>query len=284
MSNTDNLKKINDELKRYKKKDEGLTKIIDLYTEIFSIQESALQSLEPTLSVSPEDAVSKLKDGHYLLEDLNISIDASVFKKTARALAKVFKETSGEDVPVEELLALPELQDDKLNDFAKDILSNEIDYLKDFAKDSAFNEQTIFFFLHQLLVPFFQINAEKYHSSAGEAGWNKGSCPFCGSASRYIRLHKDDGRRLLYCSLCRTEWRFMRMACPFCYNTDPKTLRHFYIGEDKNHRADVCDKCKRYIKTTNERNAGMPTYSIVEDVVTIPYDFIAEREGFKRDA
>lgn len=284
MNNKNNLEKINKELERYKAKDEGLTKVIDLYKGIFEVQESARGDLEPTLPISNKEALDKLKEGHFIIEGLNISINASVFKKAARELAKVFKETSGEKIPVEELLALPQLQDDNLNEFAKDILSNNINYLKDFALKSSFNEQTIFFFLHQLLVPFFQTEAEKYHSSIEESGWKKGGCPFCGSAARYIRLHKDDGRRMLYCPLCRTEWRFMRMACPFCYNTDPKTLRHFYIGKDKNHRVDICDKCKRYIKTTNERNSGMPTYAMVEDVVTIPYDFVAEREGFKREA
>ncbi len=97
------------------------------------------------------------------------------------------------------------------------------------------------------------------------------------------RLLKEDGRRILYCPLCRSEWRFPRLGCPFCGNSDHAKLRHCQLGDDLSHRLDVCDSCKRYIKTTNERSLGREVIPQVEDVVTLSLDYLADMEGYSRD-
>ena len=58
-------------------------------------------------------------------------------------------------------------------------------------------------------------------------------------------------------------------------------MRHFHIEEDSAHRADVCDKCHRYLKTTNERASDKEVIPQVENVTTIALDYLADKEGFK---
>ena len=112
----------------------------------------------------------------------------------------------------------------------------------------------------------------------------QGSCPYCGSQPRYARFHSDDGRRLLYCPLCRSQWRFPRLCCPYCGNDDQEKLRHFYVDKDEAHRVDICDVCRRYLKTTDERQLGREVIPQVEDVATMALDYLAEREGYHREA
>lgn len=96
------------------------------------------------------------------------------------------------------------------------------------------------------------------------------------------RLAGETGKRYLQCHLCRSEWLFRRIECPFCGNNDQDTLRFFYIEDDEVYRVEVCDQCKAYLKTVDTRNTEKTRALFVEDPATIHLDIIAKREGFLR--
>jgi FdhE protein len=96
-------------------------------------------------------------------------------------------------------------------------------------------------------------------------------------------LRKDEGERFLLCSSCGFQWRFIRLKCPFCGNEDHEKLRHFHIeAEGKGYRVDVCEECKKYIKTIDIRELNMEVIPLVEDMGTLHLDIIAQNEGYKR--
>ena len=75
----------------------------------------------------------------------------------------------------------------------------------------------------------------------------------------------------------------MRLKCPFCETEDDKELRYFYAeGEGKAHRVDVCEKCKRYIKTLDIREMAGEVIPIIEDMGTLYLDVLAQKEGYLR--
>ena len=96
------------------------------------------------------------------------------------------------------------------------------------------------------------------------------------------KLRRDDGKRILECSLCNTNWPFMRVKCPFCYNDDKDSLRFFFVDEKSPYRVDVCDTCKRYIKTIDERKLpkNQEVVMVVEDIATSYLDILAEKEKY----
>jgi FdhE protein len=277
------IKAITEELKKHRGANPELEKLIDLYEEIFKIQESSRLKAGSAPVISPGEALAKLLNGQYVIEKKALQIDPKLYRETALALGEVFNRVSGRPFPVEELLSLPRLKPEAASKFAADILANKVDYVKEFAKNGSFNEETIFFFLLSLIVPFFQAQADNYAEVIKEASWTKCSCPFCGSPPRHARLEGKDSQRYLYCPLCRSQWRFPRMKCPFCNNAQHDKLRYFFAGEDKSHRVDVCDVCKRYIKTTIEKAAGRETLPQVEEAVCLHLDFMAAKEGYQRD-
>jgi len=278
------LERITEELERYRGRDPELSRLIDLYQEVFRVQESTRLKARSTPGIVFDEARRRLSSGHFILKGRGLNIDAGLFREAALALGEVFSRVSGDRFPSQEILALPQLRPEAISGFASDILSNRVDYLKQFARGTDFNEETVFLFLYSLAVPFFQAEAENYRGIIKESGWKRGFCPFCGSLPRYARFHQEDGRRILFCPLCRSQWRFPRLSCPFCGNSDHKKLGHFYLSEDKAHRADVCNKCQRYIKTTDERSLGREVIPQVEDAVSLPLDYLAAREGYQRDA
>ncbi len=281
MKNYYSIKQIDKELLRYLDKKPELAKVIELYRKIFSIQESARQKAKPALEVSLDEAFKNLKSGRYILEGMAPVVDAELFLETAKAIGEAFSEVSGEPFPVDRLLALPEFQPESIDKLVDKAVKDDIAFIKRLAKESSYNEETMSLFIFSLLAPFFQKEAEKYQEVFEKAAWHQGHCPFCGSQPQYSRFHEEDGRRLLFCPLCRSQWRFSRMVCPFCHNSDHTGLRHFCIEENSTHRADVCDKCHRYLKATNERASGKEAIPQVENIVTIALDYLADKEGFK---
>jgi FdhE protein len=78
-------------------------------------------------------------------------------------------------------------------------------------------------------------------------------------------------------------WRFKRVVCPFCGNDDSKKLRFFNTETDgKAYRVDVCEECKKYIKTIDLREVQEEVIPLIDDIGTLHLDIIAEKEGYKR--
>jgi FdhE protein len=94
------------------------------------------------------------------------------------------------------------------------------------------------------------------------------------------RLDSEAGKRYLQCCLCRTDWVFGRVECPFCGNNDQEFLRYFHDEKDTIYRVDVCDTCKAYIKTIDMRNAHRDVVVALEYLATLELDIVARREGF----
>jgi FdhE protein len=140
---------------------------------------------------------------------------------------------------------------------------------------------TIVFVLNTVLSPFFEKLAGPYREWVGMAGWRRGICPMCGSEPWMARLAADNGQRILACSLCRTEWTFDRLRCPFCEGDDQPRLRHFVIEGDDAHRVYCCDRCQRYIKTVDERVSARPANLLVEDMITPHLDILARDQGYQ---
>ncbi|MCD4842444.1 MAG: formate dehydrogenase accessory protein FdhE, partial [Methanosarcinales archaeon] len=72
-----------------------------------------------------------------------------------------------------------------------------------------------------------------------------------------------------------------RIYCPFCENKDQKTLHYFFSEEEEEYRVDVCDQCRRYIKTIDTRKIKRPVYPFLEQVTTLHLDMLAQNQGLQ---
>ena len=60
-------------------------------------------------------------------------------------------------------------------------------------------------------------------------------------------------------------------------------LRYFYTqSEGTANRVDVCEKCKKYIKTLDTREMVGDVIPIIEDMGTLYLDVLAQEEGYLR--
>jgi FdhE protein len=132
--------------------------------------------------------------------------------------------------------------------------------------------------------PFFEMIAEDISKSGRFASWGKAICPVCGHEPDMARFEREDGRRILHCPLCDSQWAFRRLQCPFCLNDNQDSLRFFFVDQKSPYRVDVCDKCGRYIKAVDERKLGegRTVRFVVEDIATFDLDMAAWEEGFRQ--
>jgi FdhE protein len=139
--------------------------------------------------------------------------------------------------------------------------------------------------LSQALLELF---AHALVSRIDQEDWLQGNCPVCGGHPAIGRLRREDGKRIMRCSLCGTEWTFKRIMCPFCGNEDQGSLRYFFVEDDlpagKNgFRVDVCDRCKSYIKTLDERKLPQSQKPdlYLENLNTLYLDALAQDDGYR---
>lgn len=117
--------------------------------------------------------------------------------------------------------------------------------------------------------------------------WKLSRCPLCGTMARMGQIKGEEGVKYLICGFCETSWSFRRIECPYCENNDQETLKYFQvsipdINEDSKMRVDVCIKCKRYIKTLdNKENVFEPRSFGIEDLLTLYLDVMAKKEGYE---
>ena len=131
--------------------------------------------------------------------------------------------------------------------------------------------------------PFLEIYAHEWAERLQDADWVKGFCPVCGSEPLMGRLDKEAGKRLLQCYLCRAEWAFKRLECPFCGSSVQEKLRYFSDEKDPSRRVEVCDVCRKYLKTVDTREMKKECTLFVENLATIHLDMVARDEGFERE-
>ncbi len=107
----------------------------------------------------------------------------------------------------------------------------------------------------------------------------KGYCPICGSLPSFA-LIDDSGKRKLVCAFCKHQWPVNRIYCPWCENTDQKTLKYLSIEQEEAYRISVCEKCNHYIKTIMLDKLPYPFHIGMEMCGTLHLDMISEKNGF----
>jgi len=111
-------------------------------------------------------------------------------------------------------------------------------------------------------------------------GWEKGTCPVCGTHPTIAVIREKIAQRWLHCSRCGHEWRFSRMFCPGCEQECPSGLDYFYVEDRRQETAFTCNACKRYLITLNQISDLGDHDRDVTAISLIHLDLIMQEKGF----
>jgi len=116
-----------------------------------------------------------------------------------------------------------------------------------------------------------------------ESGGSQSTCPACGASPAVVVLRPegDGGRRSLLCSLCATEWNYLRSRCPACGEEKHGSLPVYRAVQFDYIRVDACDTCHTYLNTIDLTKNGLAVPQ-VDELAAIPLSLWAEEHGYRK--
>lgn len=154
-------------------------------------------------------------------------------------------------------------------------------------------DEPLGFIVDAVLEPFAEASAKK--SRRWPEGLERGTsdeptpsgalacCPVCGGPPVVAAL-KEEGqgaKRVLVCSLCASEWDYLRVVCPACDEKRFEALPVYTTEAGGHVRIDACDTCRVYLKTIDLTKDGLAV-PIVDDIATVALDLWAREAGYTR--
>jgi formate dehydrogenase accessory protein FdhE len=126
--------------------------------------------------------------------------------------------------------------------------------------------------------------ARKIRQAAEAELPSEDNCPVCGSTPALAHLRREDGKRVLHCSLCAHGWPFARLRCPFCGNEDQAALGMLSVQGEEGRWIETCQHCRHYVKTVDLRGLSEeePFIPLAEEAATLYLDMLADKEGWAR--
>lgn len=136
------------------------------------------------------------------------------------------------------------------------------------------------FFARVILQPFAEALALRGQAVAEES---TPLCPFCGGrpVAGVLRGEGDGAKRWMLCSVCSTEWAFLRVHCPYCGEQEKDLLPVYIAPEFDQVRVEACDSCKTYIKSVDLTRDGRAV-PVVDELAAIALDIWADEHGYTK--
>ncbi len=263
------------------------TRYWQFYQEIIDTRSAFKNQHQKDIKTDEEIIKKRSREGKHLIDKEKIEIDEKLLNELFCDFFPILRKyKTFDDVEIRDL----EQKKEKigLRKLVRSVLVEDSKNLKSIAQKHNLNPDLLSFFGLNLGQTFLELYAQKLKDKFDQENWLKGSCPVCGSFPAMEKLRREDGKRILWCGFCGTQWHYKRIMCPFCGNEDHNSLRYFFAEGDSSStenpfRVDVCDKCKRYIKTIDERKMPedrIPDFSL-ENVNTLYLDIVAQKDGYK---
>jgi FdhE protein len=252
--------------------------LIGFYGDIFAAQEQsrARVRLKPFL-LPPELVRIKRKDQFPLIQVEEMRFDPEASTTLFKVLCRIAVErSSGLSKSAAALLEHLKEVVPLLQGF---LLGDELRLKQAAAGFGADTESLSFFLYHSLRPSLCRCEHDLSGLIADDLFWGKGYCPICGSPPALARL-ESDGRRFLFCGFCWHRWPALRTACPFCSQSDPARLSYLYSEEEQEYRLDVCDVCRKYVKTVDSRQLARTFYPPLEQIASLHMDIKASEAGY----
>ena len=284
----DDIHKIEEGLNRLNDKEYISESTINFFRDIIRAQykvKKQLGEIKISTYLTEEKVKEMMINGKPLITWDDIPLKESTLKELFQEICGIIKKQ--ENSETEEIQRLIDAESDGA--IALDILIEKLFfhdnlYFHTLAGDIKVSEELLLFVALHIARPFFETVAAKLKDRVMDELWIKNCCPVCGSEAQIAKLEKEVGKKILSCLLCGSEWRFMRVKCPFCNNENHKSLKFLEV-EGSPYRIDICEQCKRYIKTLDEREGGddeVAAIPSVADLATMYLDVVAEKEGYER--
>jgi len=257
--------------------------LLDFYGQIFVAQETSKSRTHIIAIQIPEEVLSvKIREEFPLISMSEFAIDTEAYESLSREICSIAERDHGNmAVPAKMLIHAADTGKIELRSLFSGLLEGNSSFFEEIAGELGIEKNSLAFLTYNSIKPSLSLCAEQLSGYLDKDNkWEKGYCPICGNPPAVSSL-EGEGERFLFCGFCWHKWHVPRLFCPFCDNRDGKTLRYFYSEEEKEYRADVCDKCKKYVKTVDTRKIERMFHPPLEHISTLHLDMQAKDMGLE---
>ena len=268
----------------YKSANPHYTELLDIMADILILRAEYRNSMKESIFHVEENLITKkIEGGLPLIDFTGNKYDLSRPKEYFNSLISIAEKRMPEVAQnIIDIVNSPHFDWEKMIRASFDRKAAETDNQELLADSEAEeNIDLIDLFTEESLRPELEIIAEKYREIVEKSNWSEGYCPVCGKEPKIGEIRdEEEGRRYLFCHQCGSKWHFHRIKCPFCGNEEQHSLAYFEVEGEERYRVDVCNKCRRYIKTVELPKSSEEPNLDVEDIATLHLDMIAYDEGY----
>lgn len=257
--------------------------ILDFYKQIFIAQEDSKDKIQINqIQISEKMLSIKAEENFPLINMSEFAIDAKASKILLIKICGITKESSGNMASsAQAILKAIDAEEFDFDSLFFGLLEEDDSIFEKTAKKYDIKKDDLAFIVYNTIKPSLSLCAKQLSTYLDkDKPWGKGYCPICGSPPG-LSMFQGEGERFLLCAFCWHKWSSRRLYCPFCDNTDTKTLNYFFSEDEKEYRVDLCDKCKKYIKSIDTRKTERIIYPPLEQVATLHLDIKAKELKFK---
>ena len=245
---------------------EGLRPILEQCSPIIDIQSKLIKEVKSIRATTGKRALERFGNGLPMLDGSEILKYKEQFHDFATAILRVTHNLKS-NLAFDVNLSLPGL------------MENPEAFITELSEKYNLNQGNIILSINAVYQIFSVHSALQLRQLVEYRNWNSGFCPICAGNPEMGRIAPADGHYYLVCSQCLTEWKFSRIGCPFCGNTDPDKLGHFKAEEYPSYLVNYCKKCNSYIKVSNEKELNRRHLPIYDNLMTLELDSSAKSEG-----
>ena len=268
----------------YKSNNPHYTELLDIMADILISREEYRKNMKtPIFRVEEKLITQKMEGGLPLIDFTGKEYDLTRPKEYFNSLISIAEKRMPEVAQnIIDIIKSPQFDWEKMirTSFDRKVEENDAQELLA-GREAEENIDLIDLFTEESLRPELEIIAEKYRETVEKSNWSEGYCPICGKEPKIGEIRdEEEGKRYLFCHQCGFKWHFNRIKCPFCGNDEQHSLAYFEVEGEERYRVDVCNKCRRYIKTVELPKSSEEPNLDVEDIATLHLDMIAYDEGY----
>ena len=253
----------------------------------------------------PEFRPERASNGVPLLVDMSMTGMAAGIRRAAEAILPLLvsqQAVAPYKTALEEFFSQPvkEGEVDSREELAEVLLTGSTEAFAGVADKCGVPPEVLDFVAGFVLSPVLRALAGQANPEHGESPWDaagvwrQGYCPVCGAFPSMAWLDRPSldeknaylsgggGKKHLHCSLCGTNWKFRRGACPSCGKEGDGTMEILHESSGaRGERLDWCTQCNSYCPTVDLREReGIPDMDVMA-LGMMHLDMVASRKKLR---
>jgi len=158
--------------------------------------------------------------------------------------------------------------------------SGDLPGLRQTARGQQLDPELLWIMAQHCIKPALQSWRRQIAPAVDELSWHHGFCFLCGASATLGELQDNVQAKHLRCAQCGADWHFPVLQCLQCGNEEHSSRPHFYLDGQGDRRVEACDACHSYHKVITAFTPTEPELLVVEDLLSLQLDFVAQQRGY----